>query len=438
MPILGDHAVCADFLERRDGRYFIRRRVPADLIPVLGKKVIRQALRTADPVQARVLVREKACELDCLFAAQRDVGNENQRCRTAMPKSADNEVTVQEATERFKQDRRHHWSRKTEIEYELGLSMFVEFMGRRRLADISRQDCRDYQAFVRQLPSNFKKHPNTRKLKLSEIPKAAKSMELPLLSDKSVGKYMAMVSAFFSWADRETLVDKNPSKGLAGIAKRTTQEIELKSGRPQRRPFRNDELIQYFRTVISSDGRPVNNSMFWVPAISLFNGLRLNECCQLNICDISEENKVWIIKITDSGQNQKLKTASSNRIVPIHTRLLRFGLIEYIQQMLFLGSARLFPDIPIGHSGFYSDVFSKRFGRNLRKLGFNTIETPFHSFRHCFRDGLRAAEVPTPIARTLGGWVDNSVSEQYGTTYPISILMKHLNNVTFEIGVNEK
>ena len=47
-----------------------------------------------------------------------------------------------------------------------------------------------------------------------------------------------------------------------------------------------------------------------------------------------------------------------------------------------------------------------------------------HSFRHSFRDRLRAAECPADIADRLGGWALNGVGEHYGSGYPIEVLHK--------------
>lgn len=53
-----------DYLQRRQSRYYFRRRIPCDLVPVLGRQVYQKALGTADPALARVLCRELAVETD--------------------------------------------------------------------------------------------------------------------------------------------------------------------------------------------------------------------------------------------------------------------------------------------------------------------------------------------------------------------------------------
>ncbi len=77
---------------------------------------------------------------------------------------------------------------------------------------------------------------------------------------------------------------------------------------------------------------------------------------------------------------------------------------------------RLFPTLTKSATGYYSDNFSKWFGRFCDKCGVTDSRLAFHSFRHGFRDAARAADVPSEVARELGGWSDgdDSTSEDYG------------------------
>jgi integrase len=61
----------AEHLTRRNGRYFYRRRVPADLIEAYGKSEVQQALGTPDPKEAAKLARKVASKFDDLFDALR-------------------------------------------------------------------------------------------------------------------------------------------------------------------------------------------------------------------------------------------------------------------------------------------------------------------------------------------------------------------------------
>jgi hypothetical protein len=61
--------------------------------------------------------------------------------------------------------------------------------------------------------------------------------------------------------------------------------------------------------------------------------------------------------------------------------------------------------------------------------------TSFHSFRHNFRDELRAARVDHDIAMLLGGWATGSsrtaVSENYGSGYRVEALNEAVRKLNF-------
>lgn len=52
-----------------------------------------------------------------------------------------------------------------------------------------------------------------------------------------------------------------------------------------------------------------------------------------------------------------------------------------------------------------------------------------HSFRHSFRDRLRAVECPTPIMDRLGGWTLGGIGEGYGNGYKLDVLAKWMEQI---------
>lgn len=57
-------AFMCEYLQRRSARYYLRRRIPQDLISVYGKTVVQLSLGTSDPVFARKLCRRMSVALD--------------------------------------------------------------------------------------------------------------------------------------------------------------------------------------------------------------------------------------------------------------------------------------------------------------------------------------------------------------------------------------
>ena len=52
-----------------------------------------------------------------------------------------------------------------------------------------------------------------------------------------------------------------------------------------------------------------------------------------------------------------------------------------------------------------------------------------HSFRHSFRDRLRAVECPSEIIDQLGGWSLKSVGQSYGSGFELEVLIKWISKI---------
>jgi hypothetical protein len=93
------------------------------------------------------------------------------------------------------------------------------------------------------------------------------------------------------------------------------------------------------------------------------------------------------------------------------------GFLDFVEQANRKGgaSARLFPELTPGPKGGFGEAFSKWFGRYKRKLGVTNPGSVFHSFRHGFKDALRAAGVNEDANDALTGHSGgNPVARSYG------------------------
>jgi integrase len=87
--------------------------------------------------------------------------------------------------------------------------------------------------------------------------------------------------------------------------------------------------------------------------------------------------------------------------------------------------------------GYYSDPFSKWFRRFLERAGAARPKTCFHSFRHCFRDGLREARIDHDVALALGGWASVSgkegaeTAEAYGRGFRVATLFDAIQQINY-------
>ncbi|WP_267358935.1 MULTISPECIES: site-specific integrase, partial [unclassified Methylobacterium] len=178
----------------------------------------------------------------------------------------------------------------------------------------------------------------------------------------------------------------------------------------------------------------IRRGRFWVPLISLFTGMRMNEICQLLVRDVAQLDGVDVIIVAaDDAGVKRVKTAAGERFVPIHPELKRCGLLQYRDAAIARGETRLFPELTTAKSsGYLSDNFSKWFANFLRSCGAAQPRTSFHSFRHNYRDALREADISVERVRALGGWSSGRTEDDYGSGLRASTLDREIAKVRYE------
>jgi integrase len=172
-----------------------------------------------------------------------------------------------------------------------------------------------------------------------------------------------------NYAENEELIPKSPARGLRLPASTRKKD--------RRNPFTTEQLGRIFgpASAIYRPETPLEdrNGRFWVPLLSLWSGMRLNECCQLVINDVRYMREVPAIVIAedtqvggDEADAKRVKTEAGERFVPVHPELERLGFLRHWQAMKEAGRRRLFPDLRPGANGYYSEPFSQWFGRYLK------------------------------------------------------------------------
>lgn len=318
-----------------------------------------------------------------------------------------------------------------------------ELLGAEKPANaITRADCRAVRDLLLRLPPNAaKRFP---KLSLREAADRREELGLPALHSTTVRNYLDWLAALFNWAVAEEHLDKNPAARLTvGVPKTssrkptfTIEQMKAIFAAPLFVGCRNDGT-GYAQPGVERPRR----GRFWVPLISLWTGMRLNECCQLLVEDVQTLDGTDCIVIHRSGADdghegeieKRVKTAAGERYVPIHPELKKIGFMRHVAEMRVHGAKRLFPELPRGRNGYFSDPFQKWFGRFLKKAQASRTGTSFHSFRHTYRDALREADVSKERAQALGGWSGSgSADELYGSGLRPSTLAKEIAKLRYD------
>jgi integrase len=211
------------------------------------------------------------------------------------------------------------------------------------------------------------------------------------------------------------------------------------SGKNKRLPFALDELQTIFASPVYVSGdRPKGGkgeAAYWLPLLGLFTGARLEEIGQLRVSDVQRreypdrDGKMlagWFLHITEAtdeqGQDNRIKNAASERLVPVHPELVRLGFIAYVAK-LANQKGRVFPDLVPNIYGRLTAKWGEWFGPYLRNVcGVADRRKVFHSFRHTFKDYIRRARVAEGVQRQLMGHAGKDVADDYGSGYDLHSL----------------
>lgn len=328
------------------------------------------------------------------------------------------------------------WSPKVRDDHLAWANMFIEIAGDQPITNYRKADARAFKDVLMRLPANSQKKPETRGLPVKVAAEKAAQLGMEPMSVTTLNKGLRRVAAFWNWAEGH--YDDVPTGLFKSLAVKTTI-----AARDQRDPFRADELRVLFASPLftgckseryaAEPGDVVMNrsARFWLPLLGLFTGARLNELCQLAVEDVKQEDGIDFLHITNEGEDQRVKTASGRRRIPIHRQLLDLGFLALVEERRKEGSIRLFPELPKGKDGYFSGEFSKSFSRYLERIGIKTKKTSFHSLRHTFEDACRAATIYGEIMDALQGHAEGGQRDRYGSGYPIRVLNEALQRISY-------
>ncbi|WP_251031677.1 DUF6538 domain-containing protein [Paraburkholderia strydomiana] len=377
----------------------------------------------------------------------RPVGGLAERVASSDASKARGGVTVDQAIEKFTNDsQRANLSRKNIKGYEPGFKLLREVAGGGcPLGAVTREHARRVLDVLAHLPANATKRFSG--MTLLEAADHAKRNGVPPITAKTAENILFNFSSFFRWAVREHIIERSPADGLKPAQQKRSKD-------EGRQPFGDVDLVKLFSAdLYRTPYRQVDRTQlgrYWVPLLALYHGARMNELCQLEVADVRETDGIPFIRITkesEAGEDKKVKTRNAEREVPVHPILLRLGFLGYADGIRRTGQKRLFPDLTRAATGYFSDNFSKWFGRFKKQRGVTDSRLNFHSFRHGFNDATRVVDIPDAIVKELCGWSKgDSMREHYGTGHALSRKAEELAKVRFPAveailplqGVNEE
>jgi integrase len=251
-----------------------------------------------------------------------------------------------------------------------------------------------------------------RKVKFALIDRKDKRVKLDegkALSVSRINSYLSNLSTFCQWCiDHKVSInqDANPFRGLRVKA--------TKNSKIPRREFTVDEANAVFdyQPTDKREAKEFRDDAYWFPKIGLYSGMRLNETSELLISDVNMQEGIWCFDLRGSH----LKTCESPRLIPVHSKLIESGFIEYVQKKKEQGEKFLFEQIRLGkkEAGKYGrgEKISRWYNRSLLKnIGVDkTYEKEersclidYHCLRHTFVYILKQRGVDMSYIKALVG-----------------------------------
>ncbi len=269
------------------------------------------------------------------------------------------------------------------------------------------------------LPYLSKRFAHVHQMSVSEALEEGKKNPDKTLREKTLKEYLSRLNLVLDHAVRCGYISNNPAAKL--------KPKSLAKPNEEREPFTDKQLQAIFDMPIFTE-TPVDerNHKFWLPLIALYTGMRLEEIAQLYVADIKSDDSIYFFNLTrennEKGKEKSLKTKNASREIPIHSKLIKLGFLEFVQSKS--NETRLFSELDTRKRKL-SAAYSKFFGRFINKVNKNLSQADkmtkghvFHSFRHTVKTQFNRYNYTESekdhFFATMGWSLGDSTGNKYG------------------------
>lgn len=344
------------------------------------------------------------------------------------PSNNDDEITVAKLIEIYSDEKvsTGQWPEKRRNEIGAIYTLFTRIHSKDLAANsITNKMAGSFKEILLKLPPNINGIAN-RKYYEGKTLKEIIALGHQPMSVTNANKYLNNLSYLFQWGEDHGHLTKNPFKRLKINSKGKKKKVSKERAR-----FTDDDLININSLIYSK--KSLKPYMYWIPLILLHTGARIKEVAQLYVKDIYQINDIWVFSINENESDQLLKNVNSERIVPIHPKLIELGILEYLTLLQTNNELRLFPEIKHRREG-YGTTPSVWFAKIRKTLGMTklTPKMDAHSYRHTFIDHLKQQGQDEALVAALVGHLSGGLSfTRYGKDYESNTLVQLMSNVNF-------
>lgn len=347
----------------------------------------------------------------------------------ASPPSVPTEVSPMfvERAETFRQAQVRHgnWEMQTGLQARKTFELFAEMAGDRPMSKYARADAVRFKDMLRDLPGNYGKAVEYRGMTGEAIVQATADEDVVRLQPRTVQRHINALSTLWAAAVEAGEVKDNIFAGF--------KFPNHKKAHEQRAMWSEDKLQKLFSSPVwtgcksaerrSQPGKMIiRDERYWVPLIGLFSGMREEEICQLLIDDVRVERGIWVFDI-NALLSKQVKNSNAVRLVPVHSKLIEFGFLEYVRAQRDAGHNRVFhqlegggADDRLGHN------FSKWFTRYRRAIGLYERLLDFHSLKHSATTFMQWSGVPEAVIDKLTAHARAGETARYTKEFQITQL----------------
>lgn len=332
--------------------------------------------------------------------------------------------TIMELYDRFRKEKPALMSEDTWNQNRKIVALFDDYTGgESHISELVRKNVRDWKAKLFSWPIKATESRAFAGMSFLKTIDENVTVGKPTISEKTINRYLSALGSFSTWLLANDFVSEDVMRGLyldidrseKTIFPYTPEQLKAIFGSPLFNKSAGDKHEHLPGEVEVRDWR------YWIPRVALYTGARLGEIAQLELADVRQLHGVWIFHITKESSRKagalkkSVKTAGSQRVVPIHSKLIEIGFLDYLAAMQASGVVRLFPEIEPDTRGYMSAMPSAFWGDYLKRIGVKVDRTiNAHSFRHTMTDAFRSAGYLDEQFNMLLGHVKGSTTGRYG------------------------
>ncbi|PBB96803.1 hypothetical protein [Mesorhizobium sp. WSM3862] len=218
------------------------------------------------------------------------------------------------------------------------------------------------------------------------------------VSNRTIADRLVAIGTIINWGKKQ-----RDHRDAMAQAETISGQVELPSYM-EKPADETSYTMEEARTVLLAARREEDASKRWLPWLCLYAGLRISEANTLRKSDFFQAEGLWFFKVTSAGK-RSLKTANSERRIPVHPALQAEGFLVWVEAA------------PEGQ--LFRDGATSLIGRWVRSKAVGLVRpglSPNHGLRHLFVGLSRRYGLEGSAAEYLAGHSTQAVHAKYGSS----------------------